>query len=394
MLGIFMVGIGHQRRSRASVPVSAATVLPPMNNRLTTSDDSPADVWQVPAWYHRAASWTWRALVLAAGMYAAARVFGALRIVLVPVLIAALLTAATEPIVRRLCALGVNRTIAALLVFLVSIGVVVAGSAYVGMMIGSELQQAEWNVVRQDVESWLMNGPADLSAAEVDDLEARLSEAVVGGVGEVSLGRVQLISSLTGAALLTVVLYFFFLKDINQVWRWCMDRIRPRRRDTLDQAGRAAADALAGYMRAIFVAGIVDGVSIGIAMAVVGAPLAIPVAVVTGFAAFLPIVGAILAGGVAVLVTLVFNGPGDALIVGIVALAVQQIEGNVVVPLVMGRQVSLHPALVLIALGIGGATAGIVGAFIAVPFTATSVAALSALRQPGHQVETVDLSSA
>jgi len=339
------------------------------------------DVWQVPAWYQRAAAWTWRALVIAAGLYVAARVFGALRIVLVPVLVAALLTAATEPIVRRLQSAGVNRTLAAVVVFLLSVGLAVTGLVYVGALIGSELSQAEWNIVRGDVETWLMNGPADLSPNDIDELEERVSEAVVGGVNQVSLRRVQLISSLTGAALLTVVLYFFFLKDVIKMWAWVVSRIRQQRREAVDRAGRAAADALTGYMRGIAVAGVADGVSIGVAMALVGAPLAIPVGVVTGFAAFLPIVGAVLAGGVAVLVTLVFNGPGDALVIAVVALAVQQVEGNVLVPFLMGRQVSLHPALVLISLGVGGAVAGIVGAFIAVPILATAVAAATALRK-------------
>jgi len=339
-----------------------------------------AGEWQVPAWYQRAAAWTWRALVLAAGIYAAARLFGALRIVLVPVIVAALLTAATEPAVRRLHAIGVNRTVASVVVFLLSVGVAIAGFVYVGTLVGSELRQAEWNVVRADVETWLMDGPAKLSSNDIDELEDRVNGTVVGGVSHVSLRRVQLISSLTGAALLTVVLYFFFLKDVVKMWAWVVLRIGLQRREAVDRAGRAAAEALSGYMRGIAVAGLADGISIGVAMAVVGAPLAIPVGVVTGFAAFLPIVGAVVAGSIAVLVTLVFNGPGDAIIIAIVALAVQQIEGNVLVPLFMGRQVSLHPALVLIGLGVGGAAAGIVGAFIAVPVVATAVAVTSALR--------------
>ena len=331
-------------------------------------------------WLERSASWVWRGLVIVAGLYVAARVFGALRIVLVPVFIAALLTAAISPAVRFLRRLGLQQAPSAAIVFVTSLALAAGILVGIGSLIGGELQEAEWNAVREDVETWLMDGPAGLSEQEIDDLEDRITGRVAGGLGQVSFDRVQLISSLTGATLLTVVLFFFFLKDAEQMWRWIVARVRPVRRPALDEAGRSAAEALAGYMRGVAIAGLADGVSIAVAMALVGVPLAAPIGVLTAFAAFLPVVGAIFAGAVAVLVALVFNGPQDAFIIGLAALAVQQIEGNVLVPYVMGRQVSLHPAAVLVALAIGGAAAGIAGAFLAVPLLAMTVAALGAAR--------------
>lgn len=133
-------------------------------------------------------------------------------------------------------------------------------------------------------------------------------------------------------------------------------------------------------MRGVAITGAVDAVAIGVGLLIIGVPLALPLAGITFVASFFPIVGATTAGALAATVALVTNGPGDALLVALLTLVVQQVEGDVIMPLVMARQVRLHPAAILTALAVGGAVAGIVGAFVAVPIAAMATAAGSALR--------------
>jgi len=148
----------------------------------------------------------------------------------------------------------------------------------------------------------------------------------------------------------------------------------------VSSAGAAAFDALGGYARGITVAGIVDGAAVGITMALLGVPLALPFAVLTFFAAYLPIVGATIVGVLSTVVALVTVGPQAAIILAVATLAIQQIEGDVVLPMVMSSQVRLHPAVVLVVLALGGAVAGVIGALVSVPIAAMGSAALRSFR--------------
>jgi predicted PurR-regulated permease PerM len=134
-------------------------------------------------------------------------------------------------------------------------------------------------------------------------------------------------------------------------------------------------------MRGVAFTGVIDAVAIGVALWIIGVPLVIPLAVLTFLGAFFPIVGATVAGAIATLVALVTNGPRDAILIALVTLAVQQLEGDLIMPLVMQRQVHLHPVVVLVALASGGALAGLVGAFVAVPVAAMITGATGALRE-------------
>ena len=342
------------------------------------------DPWAVPVWFERAASWAWRAIVICAGAYLLLRALSALRVVFLPIFIAALLAAFAAPIRNGLRKVGVPHTLASLAIFVAVSGIIGAGIWLVVISIGDQLiYEAQWGVVQDDVESWLMNGPASLSEADVTQLEERIQSSLAGGAWSVGLDRVGLLTSLVGASVLTVVLFFLFLKDGNSLWRWTMGHLRPDRRKVVDEAGRAAVEALTGYARGAAFAGVMDGAAIGAALVILDVPLALPLAVLTFFAAFFPIVGATFAGGVAVIVALVFNDPQAAIIVGVVVLAIQQFEGNVLVPVIMKRQVRLHPSIVLISLAAGAAAAGVAGAFVAVPLVTTVAAAAGAFGAPG-----------
>ncbi|MFP5450454.1 MAG: AI-2E family transporter [Thermoleophilia bacterium] len=178
---------------------------------------------------------------------------------------------------------------------------------------------------------------------------------------------------LAGAGL-TVVLLFFFLKDGARMWEWLARRAGADARPHVLEAGARAWWALGGYMRGQAIIAAVDAFFIGIGILVLGVPFAVPLIALTFIASFFPIVGATVAGAAAVLVALADGGVVTALMMLAVVVGVQQTEGNVLEPVLMSRTAHLHPVVVLMALGAGGALAGLVGAFLAVPVAAAATA--------------------
>ncbi len=174
------------------------------------------------------------------------------------------------------------------------------------------------------------------------------------------------------ALALAVFAVFFLLKDGEQIWAWVLERTPGRRRPGVDGAGRAAWTTLTGYVVGTVMVALVDAVLIGAGLFLVGVPLWLSLALLTFLGAFVPILGATITGAVAVLVTLVTNGPSDAAIVLAVVLVVQQVEGNLLHPLVMGRAVHLHPVVTLVAVTCGTLLLGIPGAILAVPLVAVT----------------------
>jgi predicted PurR-regulated permease PerM len=192
--------------------------------------------------------------------------------------------------------------------------------------------------------------------------------------GVVLLGEV-----LTGL-IVVVLLTFFFLKDGTGIWSWLVGLFAGHHARAADEVGSRIFATLSGYMRGIALVGLVDAVLIGIALLVIGVPLVVPLMLLTFLAAFLPLVGAFLAGLAAVLIALVFNGYVAALLVLAVIFVVQQVEGHLLYPMLMSRTVHLHPAVVVVALAAGGIVAGIIGVFLAVPVAGVISTVLSYVR--------------
>lgn len=346
-------------------------------------NDSPAPSRAaVPRVLDDAARWSWRFLVVVAAVvvlfWSAAR----LAVVIVPVLVGLVLAALVSPLVELL-ARRIPRLLATWVVLIVA-AVSIAG---VGYLLSSAIAGAADDVVAEfdtavdDVEQWLQEGPLGLSAESVDSLSdsaSGLVDRIGTGLLEEPAGTVRLAVEVVGGAFLMIVVLFFFLKDGPQMWSWLLARIRPVRRPTVDVSGRAAIAALQGWIRGVAITGVVDRVLIGGAMLLLGVPAALPVAVLTVLASFFPIVGATLAGGLAVAIALGSQGVPTAIVLGLVVLAVQQIEGDVILPIVMRRQVRLHPIVILVSLAVGGVLGGILGALVAVPLTASVSAAIRA----------------
>ncbi len=338
----------------------------------------------VPRMLEVGAAWGWRFIVVVAAVFATAWLLVQLSVVLIPVFVALILAALLNPLVDL-----VDRWMPRLLaVWLVLLSVVAALSLIVYLLQAQvrdavEELQDSWGSARADIEDWFRTGPLGLEQSRIDSLSERAETALrefASGVFT-SSDSARIAVEVVGGFFLTIVLTFFFAKDGAKMWRWLVEKVHPVRRSALDRSGVAAFKALQGWIRGVAITGVVDGLLIGIALVVLGVEAAIPLAVITFFAAFLPIIGATLAGALAAAVALATQGPETAIIVVLVVLAVQQIEGDILLPIVMYRQVALHPVVVLLALAVGAAVGGILGAVIAVPLTAAAAAAIAAARK-------------
>ena len=224
--------------------------------------------------------------------------------------------------------------------------------------------------------------PLGIDRADLDKAIDEGLKSVQGGAvaNEVLTGAV-LLTKWAAALVLILVLTFFFVKDGPRLWDWVVELFHEDRQPVLREAGRRSWAALSAYVQGVFLVATIDAVLIGAALLIMGVPVAVPLIVLTFVAAFFPVVGAFTAGAAAVLVALVANGLPAALVILVVIIAVQQLEGNVFYPVVVGRKLQLHPVGILLALTAGGVLAGVAGAFLAVPFAAVTGAVLAYTRE-------------
>lgn len=333
----------------------------------------------------RAAGFTWRALVVLAGVAVAAWLLLRLRIVLLPLLLALMLATVLQPVAAGARRRGAPPALAALAAMLLA-GLVLAAAlaAIVPSVVADadELSRGLTDAV-DEIQEWLESGPFGVDPAELEGVRGDLRDAQ-GGAGEivrsgVSTGVPIAVQILT-QAILTVFFTFFVLKDGERMWAWVLDRAGRGRAATIDRIGEAAMDTLAGYVRGTALTALVDAVFIGLGFLLIGVPLVMPIAVLTFLLAFIPIVGATVAGGVGVLVALADGGLGKAALALAIVLLVQQLEGNLLQPNLVGRRVRLHPMITLAAVTVGGTLGGVVGAFVAVPVVSVAYRALEELR--------------
>jgi predicted PurR-regulated permease PerM len=298
-----------------------------------------------------------------------------LRLVVLPVIAALFAATALAPPVRWLRARGFPGAPAALTVMVLAIAAFVGVMAAIVPTIADELgsfgQSARQGL--EEVVTWLTAGPLGLSEADIDrGLDQsidRLRDS--GGIlaGGVVSGAL-LVGELVAGALLTVTLLFFFLRDGAKLWSWLVGLAPAARRADVEEIGRRAWTTLGRYLRGVSIVALVDAVLIGAALVAIGVPLVVPLMVLTFVAAFIPLVGAVVAGGLAALVALVTQGALAAGLVIVAITVIQQLEGDIIYPMVVGQSIELHPVVVLLALTAGTVVAGIVGALLAIPVAA------------------------
>jgi predicted PurR-regulated permease PerM len=338
----------------------------------------------VPPWLARSAALSWRLLLVAAAV-AVVAVLVYLRLVVLPVVVALFLTTLLAPPVRWLrargwAALAATWTVIAA-ALLLTVGVVAVLAPQVGPQFGTLGDQVGEGL--DDVQRWLREGPLHFSESQLSDLLTRArQEAQANSAGltrGVLTGAALAVEVVTGA-LLSLVLTFFFVKDGDRIGDWIARQAGEGVSEELRAVGRRAFDTLGAYLRGVALVGLVDAVLIGIGLALVGVPLAVPLAFLVFLGAFFPIVGAFLSGVFAALVALVSKGVVAALVIVAITVAVQQLEGHVLAPVVLGRAVKLHPVVILLALTGGGVVGGIAGAALAVPAVAVATSVGSYLR--------------
>lgn len=325
---------------------------------------------------------TARTAVVVGGFVAVAWLFLALRLVTIPAFVALLAATVLHPAVDALRRRRWPDLAATWVVLLTAVGLVAGIVALLVPVFADQAddlgEQLEGGVA--EIERWLETGPLGLDDVDLQrSLDSALGRAAD---SERVIEGVTLAGEVIAGILLALVMTFFFVKDGPRITAWLRSLLPAGRRDDAASAGRAAWDALGAYVRGTAVIGAVNGVIIGIGLAIIGVPLAVPLGLITAVSAFFPLVGAVAAGAIAALVALFAGGVTDALIVVGVVVVVQQVEGDVLSPLVMGRALRLHPLVVLVALTVGAISAGLLGAFLAVPLTGMAVAATAAIRGP------------
>jgi len=257
-------------------------------------------------------------------------------------------------------------------VFLGTLVILAFVIGWIGAAVADELSDVGDRVDQgvQEVRDWLQGDPLNMKPERLDQLEDDLRGALTsGGSGGVARGARAVTEVLSGAVLMLFTL-FFVLKDGFKMADWFKERIAPAQRDDAVELTGRARRIMRLYLVATALTGLIDGVLIGIALLLLGVPLVLPLAVLTFLGGFIPLVGATVAGLVASLVALVDGGFTTALLVVGATILVQQIEGNLLQPLILERAVRLHPLVTVVAVGAGLLVGGLLGAFLSVPLVA------------------------
>ncbi len=332
---------------------------------------------EVPWGIDLAAAWSWRLLVIAAAGYLLFRVVGFFSVITLPLAVALLITALAAPAVSALGSRGFPRSLASILMVLGGLAVVGALLTFAGQQVASGAQDLADSTVSGlgQIKDWLKDGPLRASDSQINNYIQQAQDAISNQTGEGGAVRqVTEIGTTLGHlfAGFFIVLFstYFFLADGERIWAWIV-RLTPRAaRPRVDSSGRVAWISLTQFVRATVIVALVDSIGIMVVAAVLGVPFVLAIGVLVFLGAFIPLVGATVAGSVAVLVALVDQGPFDALLMLGGVILVQQIEGHILQPFLMGRWVSVHPLGVIFALGAGVLVGGVAGALVAVPLAA------------------------
>jgi predicted PurR-regulated permease PerM len=341
---------------------------------------------QVPWGVDLAAAWAWRFLVIAAAGYLIARVLGFFAVITLPLVVALLIAALVIPVTDKLHSIGVPRRLAAAFVVIGGIALVALMLTFVGQQVAEGAKDLADQVVQglQQIRVWLQTGPLQASDSQINDVIQSTQDAITEQSRDgAALSQVTEFGTAVGhvVAGFFIVLFatFFFLADGERIWAWTV-RLAPRAaREHVDGSGRVAWVSLTQFVRATVLVAATDAIGIMIVAAILGVPFVAAIGVLVFLGAFVPMIGATIAGTVAVLVALVAQGPITALLMLGGVVLVQQIEGHVLQPFLMGRFVSVHPLGVIVAIGCGVLVAGVAGALVAVPLAAAGNAVVQHL---------------
>ncbi|SCE31408.1 Predicted PurR-regulated permease PerM [Streptomyces sp. SolWspMP-sol7th] len=242
----------------------------------------------------------------------------------------------------------------------------------------------------EDLRRWLLDSPFHVTEKQINDIAKNLREAIGTNTDQLTSAGIEgvtiIVEMFTGL-LLAFFSTIFLLYDGQRIWGWFLKLVPAAAREGVAGAGPRAWNTLTSYVRGTVIVALIDAVFIGIGIYVLEVPMAVPLAVIIFLAAFVPLVGAVVSGALAVLVALVTQGVWAAIIVLGVVLLVQQIEGHVLQPFILGRAVRVHPLAVVLSVAAGGMIAGIGGAVVAVPLVAVLNTVVGYLRRYSARVD-------
>ncbi|AQS67785.1 AI-2E family transporter [Streptomyces pactum] len=385
-----------ERREGADAPEPAADdAAPPFPYDLSQEHAStqyplvvqarPDPAQAVPWGMRVAAEAGWRLLVLAGTVWVLMRVISAVQLVVLAFVAALLITALLQPTVAWLRRHGVPRGPATALTAI--LGFVVMG--LIGWFVTWQVMENIDNLSDQvqdgidELRNWLLNSPFHVTDKQINEIAKNLREAVGANTDQITSAGLEgvtvVVEALTGI-LLAAFSTLFLLYDGKRIWQWTLKLVPAAARPGVAGAGPRAWRTLTAYVRGTVVVALIDAIFIGIGIYFLDVPMAVPLAVFIFLFAFIPLVGAVVSGALAVVVALVTQGMFAAVMTLVVVLVVQQIEGHILQPFILGRAVRVHPLAVVLSVATGGMVAGIGGAVVAVPLVAVTNTVVGYLR--------------
>ena len=321
-------------------------------------EDGPERVTDgVPVWLDRLGQWSWRGLVLVAIVWVFVQLVIRLPYVAIPLVLAGVLAATLSPVATWLRGLGWSAGLASAATTITAVvATVVAVSASIAFSVGP----------LREIIATAIEGAGATGVELVEGVVRAIGQGLLGDIAEALRGIIGVLVILG----LTLLLTFFLMRDADRLWQRSLARIAPQRRPRVERIGSESVDILSGYMVGTAIISAFGAVTTAGILVLLGLPLALPIAVFSFAAGFIPYVGSFLSTALSTLVAVAVGEPIDVVVMLIWTVVFNIVQGNFVTPLVYGRTMSLHPAIILLAIPAGGQIAGILGMFLIVPFIA------------------------
>ena len=340
----------------------------------------------LPRWLVTAGAWSWRLIALGIVGYFLLKFILRIQVVVLPILAALVFTALLRPLMMFFQRHGLSRLLSTWVAFLIALLVILG----IGTLVVYRAT-VEWHTLVKDlsatsekVRHWLSTGPLHLKNQNLADLQqkavAQLNQHR-GAIVNTVVSGASVAAEFAAGLVLTAFITFFFLYDGEGIWRFVTAPFRSRTAERVDRAALAAWTTLSGYIRGSVIIATFHGLIMGITLSILGVPLVAPLTLVVFITSFVPLIGVLVGGGLAVFVTMGTQGVTPGLILLGVLVVEHQLEGHFLQPIIMGRSVSLHPLAIALTLTVGSILEGVVGAIVAVPLAAMLHAAWPHLRE-------------
>jgi predicted PurR-regulated permease PerM len=367
--------------SAASVSASAEAAI-----AATKPSGPPPAQTLLPRWLVTAGAWSWRLIALGIVAFYLLQFILRIQLVVLPFLAALVFTALLRPIALRLHRGGLSRLLATWVTFLFALLVVLG----IGTLVVYR-STVEWHTLVSDLSAtsdklrhWLSTGPFHLKETDLKNLQQKGIDQLNQHRGAIVNGLVNgasIVGEVIAGLVLSAFITFFLIYDGERIWRFVTLPLRARTAERIDRAALAAWSTLSGYIRGSVLIATIHGLAMGITLTILRVPLVAPLTLLVFITSFVPLVGVLVGGGLAVFVTMGTQGVTAGIILLAVMVVEHQLEGHLLQPVIMGRYVELHPLAIALALTIGSILEGVVGAIVAVPLVAMLHAAWPHLKE-------------